>query len=769
MQGETRRTALLALLAGMLLAAALLLPALDGVSVPARGDLPDFFWPMKTYTAARWAAELAPPLWNPLSGCGEPWLAQLQSGVLYPGDLPFLLPWPWGPSAAVALHVVVAACGATLLLWSLGCSRPASLLGGAVYAAGGPFVSLFPAYNNACSAAWLPWIVLGARAVSRGATPGAFALPIALAALAGEPALAAAGAAVGLVAAMASRGEGEPGAPPGAAWTARRLALGLLLGAGLAAAALLPFAELVSRSGRLGSVSLEEATARAVGPADLGDLLLPPSAAVHDGPVAGRGRYLLTLALGPAVLLLAAGGGAGLPGRGRLLAALAAPAVVGLLLSLGRSGLLVPLLHRAGLGLGLRYPARWFLFVHFLLALLAGAGLDGWLHGDFSSGTARRTARALLAATAAALGAGVVSSGLLSALDPARVALALGSALLGALLVFAVRRRAASPLLPTAAGAGPLLALLVAAPLPFLARDPLTPAPAASLGPGAAKRLGLPKGEAGASGAGPGRFFPALADAGLLARWSLGPRLTWTAEAARRSAAALSGYTNLYDRAPSAASPSPLGDPRRELLLGQALRGGDPLPLFALLDVRHVVSPFSPSIPGARLASRSGAVGRYDLATSSGRLFFARKVSVLGDAAASERLSRHGADPAEEAFVSGGPVPPPAPAGSFSAARVATWSASTIELETTSSAPSLLVLSQTFDPGWRLSVDGREAPLLRVDVALSGFVVPAGSSRARLSYSPASWRAGALLSVLSLLVLGAAWLGGPSLPGGRRA
>ena len=83
---------------------------MDG-TVPALIDLPDFFWPMKAYTAARWAAGSV-PLWNPLSGCGEPWLAQLQTGVFYPGDFAFFLPWPHGPLAAILLHLVVASAGA---------------------------------------------------------------------------------------------------------------------------------------------------------------------------------------------------------------------------------------------------------------------------------------------------------------------------------------------------------------------------------------------------------------------------------------------------------------------------------------------------------------------------------------------------------------------------------------------------------------------------------------------------------------------------------
>ena len=82
---------------------------------------------MKAYTAARWLSGV--PLWNPLSGCGEPWLAQLQTGVFYPGDLPFFLPGAWGPLLGIALHLAIASSGMAAWLSGLGTSRAGALLG----------------------------------------------------------------------------------------------------------------------------------------------------------------------------------------------------------------------------------------------------------------------------------------------------------------------------------------------------------------------------------------------------------------------------------------------------------------------------------------------------------------------------------------------------------------------------------------------------------------------------------------------------------------
>ena len=101
---------------------------------------------MKAYTAARWPS--GAPLWNPLSGCGEPWLAQLQTGVFYPGDLPFLLPGAWGPLLGIAIHIVIASSGTAAWLFALGTSRAGALLGAAVFAGGGAFLSLALVYNS---------------------------------------------------------------------------------------------------------------------------------------------------------------------------------------------------------------------------------------------------------------------------------------------------------------------------------------------------------------------------------------------------------------------------------------------------------------------------------------------------------------------------------------------------------------------------------------------------------------------------------------------
>ena len=52
------------------------------------------------------------PLWNPYTGCGEPFLANMEAAVFYPPNLIFLVcPVTKALSISAAFHVLVAAAG----------------------------------------------------------------------------------------------------------------------------------------------------------------------------------------------------------------------------------------------------------------------------------------------------------------------------------------------------------------------------------------------------------------------------------------------------------------------------------------------------------------------------------------------------------------------------------------------------------------------------------------------------------------------------------
>jgi hypothetical protein len=67
--------------------------------------------------------------------------------------------------------------------------------------------------------------------------------------------------------------------------------------------------------------------------------------------------------------------------------------------------------------------------------------------------------------------------------------------------------------------------------------------------------------------------------------------------------------------------------------------------------------------------------------------------------------------------------------------------------------PALLVVTDVWFPGWKAKVDGRDADVERVDYLLRGVSVPAGAHTVELSYEPASWRIGWIVSLLALLAI----------------
>jgi hypothetical protein len=189
--------------------------------------------------------------------------------------------------------------------------------------------------------------------------------------------------------------------------------------------------------------------------------------------------------------------------------------------------------------------------------------------------------------------------------------------------------------------------------------------------------------------------------------------------------------------------------------------GADPVPLLALADVRWVVTPFPSSIPGSRLVRRVDGVGRYELAPGVGRVFFAKDVKQATDAQVLESVRRKGFDPDAVAYTAEDPGRlPPAEGKSWSVARFVKDEPEEAEISVTSSRPSFLVLTRSWDPGWTARVDDLPARVLRTDLAFMGVVVPAGDHRIVLRYRPRAFVLGAWLSGISLFIGIALFLAG---------
>jgi hypothetical protein len=81
------------------------------------------------------------------------------------------------------------------------------------------------------------------------------------------------------------------------------------------------------------------------------------------------------------------------------------------------------------------------------------------------------------------------------------------------------------------------------------------------------------------------------------------------------------------------------------------------------------------------------------------------------------------------------------------------WDAGAIDLRLSAEAPSLVVVSEAWFPGWSAEIDGRPAEVLRANGLVLGVPVPAGARELELRYRPPGLGAGAFVSALALLAL----------------
>ena len=85
---------------------------------------------------------------------------------------------------------------------------------------------------------------------------------------------------------------------------------------------------------------------------------------------------------------------------------------------------------------------------------------------------------------------------------------------------------------------------------------------------------------------------------------------------------------------------------------------------------------------------------------------------------------------------------PAASAGAPGRARLASYDDERVVVRAAAKRPSLLVLTDSYDPGWSARVDGRPAEVHRVNYLVRGVLVPPGSHDVEFRYRAEGWRAG---------------------------
>jgi Bacterial membrane protein YfhO len=710
------------------------------------------------------------PTWLDNQYGGEPFIANLQHAVLYPGNLPFwLLPTSTALEVVVAMHLALAGTG----MWAycrlgLRTGRWAAVMGALAFGFGAMTLHHINLLNQLQVIAWMPLVLLfGHLALERGRARFVLltGVTVGLQFLAGHPeewlytllALAAYGLAWTLAAAPRE-------------WPRRAAAATLRLGGAMVAFVLLfawqllPTLLLQRYGWRTGPTFDEQYEL----PARLAfNALLPDFGNVLFGEnVAFIGLVALALA--------GLGIWAGPRRLGWVRAWSLALSLLAIVMALGDQTPLYRLAaERIAVVNELRVPSRWLLLFSFPMAAAAAVGTNVLL--DATGDRRRRALRALggLAVVAVVLGFALVVGGHSDWADSRRywAAAAAGGALAWLLAGFARVPRAAVALLLLGVTAAELQQARPAAEYHQLVPNVVYDRPGPVM-----ERLGRERGryvsiawdraatrEQRRTVAIPDGYGPRMRRL-YLEGWPrrLAARPAWEYAANAETISGRDGgllplrhYNEFF-----AAAVNPKGRLTAGVTLeAPALWGW---PALDLLGVRWFVTAGLPpdqirvmERQGFRIVQREAWFLLWERpAPPLARMQY--QVDVVPDAAERVARLRSGYPLLERAMVERpvqGLARPPAPPQ----VQVQQREQTRVRVSVRTGADGLLVLADPWYPQWRVRVDGRPAELLRVDHAFRGVRVPAGSHEVVFSYEDRAMRLGAWLAVATCLALAGAW------------
>jgi hypothetical protein len=698
----------------------------------ANGELADAVAAFQPFTLH--ARHVLPswPLWNPSISGGRPFLADMQSGVLSPFSIPsYLLPFWFSLAIVAALKLWAAAFGTFLLGRALGMRMGGALLAGLAFGFS-LYMVTWLAWPLASVWALMPWLLLAVDRVIRrpdGAGVALVALVTALQFLCGHPesSFHAGVAAVLFGALRLSRAPDERRRRAGAAL------LGLAAGVALAAIVLLPFLELVAHSNDVSERANRD-------PAHLRRSYLlatampeywgRPTQVMLEPFINARAFYV------GALPLLLAGVAVLRPTRERI--ALGATAVTCLAVAIG----IPPFFQIANNvpGFSQAINTRLGIVACLALALLAGLGLDDVL------ARRARLPRPLLAA-AVALPALIV---LLHA--PVRLSQLGDAAGIAAGIVDATGKANLPGLLPMAAAldwlvlAGVGVALVLWRPRPALVLGLVT---LDLLRFGMGQNPAIPLDHARQPTTAAIRFLQAREPArfaGLVPDFGITPLPADTAM--RYGLHDARGYDypveSHYDKLWRAAVA-----PKLPFIPPTTLATTTPasLRVLGLLGVRSLIGqpgdkppplPVAYAGPDARIYDNPSALPR---AWVVGRAL--RVSNPLGVTLAPNVDLRRTAvlQDSESPLV----------AGTGGSAAITRYADDRVTLR--SHGSGMLVLSDSWYPGWHAKVDGRDAKIERVDYLLRGVRVGPGAHTVEMTYRPLSFRIGWIVSLVTALAL----------------
>ena len=328
------------------------------------------------------------PLWNPYVYLGQPMLANPNYMAFYPTNLFHLfLPFNYAFKLHFIVHPILGGLGLYFLQRRLGITALAAFGGSLVYQFSGPVLSFLNLYSIVQAVAlmpWTGWALIKALYDCGWRRTLVFGSILALQIVTFEPLLLQ--SSLGLLTGLALVYLLESEQPAKAMGRILRVAvIGGMFGLALAAVQVIPTLELIARAARGAGYDYRAATTWSMHPADLANLVVPRffgdvftmDWATYWGERfhSSRDMYLVSSFVGSGTTLLAAV--AFLSQRKKLKAILFVLILTSILLAFGEFNPLYRWLydHVPGLDLG-RYPSKYFLLGTLALAIFASLGLE---------------------------------------------------------------------------------------------------------------------------------------------------------------------------------------------------------------------------------------------------------------------------------------------------------------------------------------------------------------------------------------------------------
>lgn len=167
-----------------------------------------------------------------------------------------------------------------------------------------------------------------------------------------------------------------------------------------------------------------------------------------------------------------------------------------------------------------------------------------------------------------------------------------------------------------------------------------------------------------------------------------------------------------------------------------------------LLNVKYAITRRGEQWQGTPLAQEN-ELGLVEL-DSLPRAWLVGSAQVEADDSRTAQTLAGNFDFSNNALVSSTPPFTPDPRAAQGTVQLVTYSAEQSAFDTSAPADGLLVVSENFYPGWRATVDGQPAEILRANLTLRAVPVSAGQHRVEMWYDPLSFKLGGALSAITL-------------------